>query len=64
MKKNLMKAMLPGERPKLTVVHNQAKQTRKEEEKKEKEEQKQQYKNWIMPDQASGYIKSKKHDYL
>jgi|GEM_PF-1393556 len=56
------KPLIPYGRPKLTVVRNLARiNSSKEEGTKEKEKAE---KRWIMPEQPSGYIKSRKHDCL
>ena len=62
-KKNLTKALLPYDKPKLTVVRNLSKQTKSEG--KEKEQVRiHHHKKWTMPDERHGYIKSRKHDCL
>lgn len=48
-KKNLKKALLPHDKPKLTVVRNLSKQTKSEEEEKE-QARKHHQKKWTMPD--------------
>ena len=56
------KPLIPYGRPKLTVVRNLAERMKSSREETTKIEKEQAEKRWLMPEQPSGYIKSRKHD--
>jgi hypothetical protein len=57
------KAVVPYGRPKLTVVRSLNELSKPNQELKAIEKEKKE-KRWLMPEQPSGYIKSRKHDCL
>lgn len=60
------KPVMPYGRPKLTVVRNieRSKEVKKEIEVKEEGGKAKAEKKWLMPEQITGYIKTRKHDCL
>jgi hypothetical protein len=62
------KTLIPYGRPKLTVVRNLSRVNSSREDKENQEEDNKERRNdndrWLMPEQPSGYIKSRKHDCL
>jgi hypothetical protein len=55
---------VPDYRTKLIVVHNAMVQPARKSKRKRKPHSNESFKNWIMPVEQQGYIKSKRHDCL